>query len=389
MPKPEVILQPGREKPLLAFHHWIFPKSIQRLPQFEPGEILPVYTSDRQLLGHAYFNRDSFIVGRMLSFGDQDPIEALKKNMHSAAQLRKSLFDESTNTYRVINGEGDYIPGLIVDRYADVLVIQVSTLGMEKLKPLVIEELVKEFEPKLIYEKSNIPARKEEGLELFQGVIYGEMQEKVKVKENDVIFEVDIVRSHKTGLYLDQREMRQYIASLAKGKKLLNCFCYTGGFSLYAARAGAAKVDSVDISEEVIKQAEQNFKLNKLDTKKHGFFAEDVFKFLHDRPIDYDIVILDPPAFAKKKADVGKALTGYREINRAALRQMPAGSLLLTCSCSYHVDEAQFTNIVMQAAKSVGKKVRILQKHRLASDHPLNIFQEESDYLKSLLLYLQ
>jgi 23S rRNA (cytosine1962-C5)-methyltransferase len=314
---------------------------------------------------------------------------AIKSNIKKAINFRAGFFGRETNSYRLINSEGDFLPGLIVDKYNNILVIQIATLGMEKLKKEIIDILVKELKPKGIYEKSDSFSRREEGMAIFEGNIYGQIDEQIKILENNHKFIVDLKNGQKTGFYFDQREMRKLVGSLAKGKKVLNCFSYTGGFSVYAMKGGAIQVDSIDVSKKAIKILQENFKLNKLDTKKNNFYIGDVFEFLHNEKLNHNFIILDPPAFCKKRSEVMNACRGYKDINRLAIEKSLPGSLLLTCSCSYFVDEKLFQQIIFQGAKDAGRKVRIIQKHHLAIDHPINIFHPEGDYLKSLLLYVE
>lgn len=385
-----VVLKPKREKPLLNSHMWIFSGAVASLPEFNDGSILPVYSSDEKLLGSAYFNKRSSIIGRMVAFGDVDPIVAIKANLAHAVKCRSQLFaKEHCNGYRLINGEGDSLPGLVVDRYDDVLVMQIGTLGMEKLKPLLIEWFVEHLTPLAIYEKSNLPTRKEEGLPPSATLLYGADVSVVDIIESGLKFSVDIPKGQKTGFFFDQREMRKIVQTKAHGKRVLNCFSYTGGFSIYALAGGASHVDSVDISESAIALAEQNAAINGFGSSQCSFYSADVFEFLRDRKLNYDLVILDPPAFAKKQKDVVAACRGYKEINRLAMKNMPKGSLLLTCSCSFHVDSDLFQKVVFQAAVEAGRTVRIIGHHTLACDHPINICHPEGEYLKSLLLYLQ
>lgn len=382
------VLKPGKEKALLNRHCWIFSGAIAKLPDFTDGDILPVYSAQGQQLGCAYFNRKSSIVGRMLAFGDQVPERAILERLQCAVNFRKELFDrQHTNAYRLVNGEGDGLPGLIVDVYDDVLVLQIATLGMEKLKSFIVQWLIENLQPKSIYEKSNLVTRREEGLEAYEGLLYGQQVGLVEIKEHNVRFLVDVVHGQKTGFFLDQREMRCKVANLAFAKRVLNCFAYTGGFSLYALQGQAAWVDSVDISEQAINLAKQNATLNGYATDRLGFYCANVFEFLHQRSLDYDLVILDPPAFAKKQKDIVPACRGYKEINRVAMQKMPAGSFLLTCSCSFHVSADLFQKVTFQASIEAGRQARIVGRHILAADHPINICHPEGEYLKSLLLY--
>lgn len=385
-----VILKPGKDKPIRNRHHWIFSGAIAKLPEFTNGECLVVCSSSGEKLGWGYFNRQTTISGRMLSFGETPPEEALYQHLDKALAMRRSLFNhQKTNAYRLVNGEGDLIPGLIIDCYGDHVVIQISTLGMQHFRSLIVDWLVKRLSPLSIYEKSLLPSRKEEGLHDHQGPLFGPIPASaVEIVENGLRFFVSILHGQKTGFFLDHREMREQVRSLAFGKRLLNCFAYTGGFSIYAAAGGAHLVDSVDISASAMQMAERNIALNGLASKSHHFYAADVFEFLREKSLDYDLVILDPPAFAKRQKDVISACRGYKDINRLAMEKMPKGSILLTSSCSYHVDETLFQTVIFQAAMEAKRIVKIIGRHQMAVDHPVNICHPESDYLKSLLVYL-
>lgn len=385
-----VILKPGKDKPILNKHHWIFSGAVDSLPDFEDGEFLLVKSSKGGTLGIAYFNKKAKIIGRMVSFEETSPLESIHNSIKKAIEIRKVLIDsKETNALRLVNGEGDSLPGLIVDKYDQVLVVQFSTLGMEKISEKIFEFLIQELKPKAIYEKSTSSSRKEEGLKEVQRLIYGDPFDVIKVKENGINFFVDIPSGQKTGFFLDQSAMRKWIGELSKGKRVLNTFSYTGGFSLYAMAAGATQVDSVDISSKAIELLQKNIELNGFENVSKGNYCEDVFKFLREKPLNYDLTILDPPAFAKRKSDVIPACRGYKDINRIAMEKMPKGSLLLTCSCSYHVDEQLFRQVLFQAAVEAKRNVRILGKHRQAFDHPVNLFHPEGEYLKSFLLYLE
>lgn len=384
-----VVLKPSRDKAIRNHHHWIFSGAIKSLPSFVDGDLLPVYDSEGNLLGTGYFNRKSGIIGRMVSFDDTPPLEMIHNNLQAAYLKRQSLLQlHNTTGYRLVNGEGDAIPGLVIDIYHRVAVLQSSTLGIDRLKTSIIDWLQRTFDLDTIYEKSLGSTRKEEGLNPFQGYLFGKEQDHVTFKENNLLFEMSLSQSQKTGFFLDHREMRQWIRELSKDKRVLNAFSYTGGFTVYALAGGARSVDSVDISKEAIEVAKQNVALNGYVQPAQNFFSEDVFSFLRDREISYDLVILDPPAFAKKQKDVIPACRGYKDINRLAMQKMPAKSLLLTCSCSYYVNEELFQKVLFQAALEAGRQVSIVGRHRIAPDHPINIFHPESNYLKSFLLFI-
>lgn len=389
MKEPAVILKKNRDKPIRHRHHWIFSGAVQSLPDFEDGDILPVLSNDGDFLGSAYFNRKSAIIGRMLCFDRIPVLQSIQQSLLGAIAMRKELVEPAGSAQRLVNGEGDGLPGLVVDRYGDVLVIQVATLGMEKLKPVILDHLISALSPRSIYERSDLPTRREEGLPEFQGHLYGENVESVEILENGLRFLVEIPGSQKTGFYLDLREMRGLVRSLAGERRVLNCFCYTGGFSVAALAGGATCVDSVDSSEQSISLAKRNLKLNGFSGDGNRLVVADVFEFLRRELPAYNFIILDPPAFAKKKADVVPACRGYKDINRLALSKIGPRGLLLTLSCSHFVDETLFQQVIFQSAAEAGRGVRVIQRHRLAYDHPVNLFHPESEYLKGFLLYVE
>lgn len=384
-----LVLKKGKEKAIINRHHWIFSGAVAKYPKVEDGAFVSVHSSEGQSLGWAYVNKKTSIVARMLSFDETPPLEVLRSALQAAIAMRKNIIDtRMTTAYRLVNGEGDAIPGLIVDRYADVLVIQLVTVGMDRLRQQIVDMLVELVKPAAIFEKSSSPARHEEGLEKQIQLLHGKMPKELNVIENGLKFVVQPEEGQKTGFFLDHREMRQWVRGMSHGKRVLNCFGYTGGFSIYAHAGGATKVDTVDISAPAIALAKVNMENNGASITQHGFFAEDVFEFLRKSPMDYQLVILDPPAFAKKKKDQVQACRAYKDINRVAMEKMPSGSILVTSSCSYHVDETLFQQVVFQAAAEAGRRVQIIGRHRQASDHPINLFHPESDYLKSLILYV-
>ncbi|RIL09820.1 MAG: class I SAM-dependent rRNA methyltransferase [Proteobacteria bacterium] len=392
MPRyPKLVLKPNRERSLKRRHPWIFSGAIEGAPKCEDGSIMQVYDADGNCLGCGYFNSRCSIAVRMLSFGKQDPIEALRDNIRSAISFRRALFDASTtDAVRLINSEGDGIPGLIADLYKDVLVIQISTLGIEKLREEVLETLHSELKPRTILEKSHMAARNEEGLDLVERHLVGEEVEEVIIKENGFNFAVNFRNSQKTGFFLDQRSMRrrchELSRTLAQSSKILNCFSFSGGFSVYAAAAGAGHVESVDTSKAALELAKRNFELNQIDADKHAFIESDVFDYLRECSGPYDLIILDPPAFAKARSEVKGAERGYRDINHKALGLLKAGGVLITCSCSYFLDAESFQRVVFEAAASSGRVVQIIGRHDLAPDHPISLFHPEGSYLKSLVL---
>ncbi len=387
---PKVILKPGKEKSVRTNRHpWIFSGAIDRMPSLQPGDIADVYSHTLEFLARAYVHPENSIAARIISFTTEDVFEVIKDKIERAARLRAAYIPSNTTCYRVINAEADGLPGLIVDRYADVLVMQVSTCGMEKVKEFIVKTLLALFSPRSLIEKSMSSARSQEGLDLYQGVVAGEPVDEVLVEEEGISFFVSIPDGQKTGLFLDHREMRKYIGSLAKGKKVLNCFSYTGGFSLHALCNGAEHVTSVDISETACRYAKKNTYQNHIPSDRHRIVCEDVFEFLgNEKQWDYDIVIIDPPAFAKKRKDIDSATIGYRKLNSLVLSKVKQGALVLTSSCSYYIDSHAFGRIVFQAGSESQRDIRILQHHISALDHPVSLYHPEGDYLKSLLLFV-
>lgn len=384
----KVVLKPGREKSVLRGHPWIFSGALESLPICDPGTILPVYSSQGEFLAQAYFHPDNSLTGRILSFQQGEIKKKLEQLLISACQLRKQLFEgQKTNAYRLINGEGDGLPGLIVDYYDGYLALQIHTQGIEKLRDFLIQQLVKILSPKGIYEKSLSPAREEDGLEMREGILYGNVPEKISILENGKTFLVSIPEGQKTGFFLDHRSMRQKVEEISKNRRVLNCFSYTGAFSIYALKGGAKEVTSIDSCKTACRLAEENTEINQL--KNHQILQADVFDYLESHPIEQDLVILDPPAFAKKRKHLDNALKAYQKINYTVLKGLPPRSFLLTSSCSYHVTEELFVQAVFFAAEKAKRNARILSRHLQAADHPISLNHPEGAYLKSLLLFVE
>ena len=382
-------LKRGKERPLLQHHHWIYSGAVDELEGASPGGLAEVWSASGEKLGLAMLTPGRSIVGHMLAWGQESAESALASRIAAAAAMRRKLFDPAvTNAVRLVNAEGDGVPGLIVDAYNDVLVVQLSHPTLERFKGVIVEELGK-LGARTIYEKSTSFLRKKEGLGESRGLLWGEPCDVVEVLENGLRYRVNFVEGQKTGLFLDQREMRSLVRGLSAGRRVLNCFAYTGGFSVAALAGGAAHVDSVEISKKCEELVAANLELNGLDAAKHRFLAEDAIAFLARESLSYDLVILDPPAFVKKREDIDIAFRAYKEMNRVAIQKMPAGSLLVTCSCSYHVSEELFQNIVFRASLESGRRVRIVGRHRQAHDHPVSVFHPESSYLKSLTLWVE
>lgn len=383
-----LILLPGREKPILQRHHWIFSGAVKNFPEVENGGVVAVKDYRGNHLGYAYVNRNCSIVGRMISFGSEEPEKALEANLERAIKLREIFFGKETNAYRLINGEGDNLPGLIVDRYNDILVIQISTLGIEKLKPWLLDRLISHLKPRSILERSLGGSRQEEGLDDYEAWIYGEAHFTTEIIENQARFIIDFTHAQKTGFYLDQREMRKLVRQLAQGRKVLDCFAYTGAFSINALIGGAERVELVESSAYSLSVSQKNFELNGFKPEVYALHNYDVFAFLRQSKIETDFIILDPPAFAKKKDDVIAACRGYKDINRLALYHLSPRGILLSFCCSHHVDDNLFQKVLFEAALESGRRARLIQRMRHSFDHPINIFHPESHYLKGFLLYV-
>lgn len=383
----KVILKKGREESLLKGHHWIFSGAFAECPEKANGDIFPIFSSANELVAHAFINTTPRTIwGRILSFGNEDPIVALERLLFSALDRRKMFVEApGTNSYRLVHGEGDRLPGLIVDQYGDYLVIQIHTLGMDKIKEKIVQLLVQKLAPKGILEKSSGPSRREEGLKDETKVLYGEVPTEIIMEENGHRFSVDPYQGQKTGFFLDQRELRKWLQDNAKGRSLLNVFCYSGGFTIYGLKGGAISATSLDSSAKAIDLVGKNLELNGLKEAAHTAIVADAFNFLKENPLPYDAIVLDPPALIKKKNDFTTGCRGYFEINRQALEKMAPNSLFITCSCSHHMEESLFLKIVQDAARKAGRALTLLHRHSLQPDHPMNPAHPESHYLKGLV----
>jgi 23S rRNA (cytosine1962-C5)-methyltransferase len=372
---------------MLSGHPWIFSGAIQQIDAAVDGDLVLICSSKGAVLGCGYVNSKCSLALRVLSLGKEDPRTTLQRNITRAVEVRTDLVSADTNAYRLINAEGDGVPGLVVDRYHDVLVIQVGTLGIDRQKDWILDLLEGLLRPRGIYERSSSGSRAIEGLAPAEGLLRGEVPPVITVQESGLSFRVDVQRGQKTGFFLDQREMRKLVRTISNGKSVLNCFCYSGGFSVYAAAGGARQVESVDVSAPAVRLAEENLRLNGFDVSAHRFVVADVFDILRqEQHTQYELVILDPPAFAKKSNQVAQARRGYVEINRQGMKRVAPGGVLLTCSCSHFIAPDMFRELVAQAAAEAGREAAILSEHLLAVDHPVALCHPEGAYLKSLTL---
>lgn len=389
---PVLRLLPGKDVHLRNRHHAVFRAAVADWPDCPNGSIVEVVSSTKDFLCYATFNREAYICGRAIAFTRGDPLFAVEQAMERAIAVRRRFFaNEDTNAIRLINAEGDSLPGLIVDQYADVLVVQFTTSGMDALREWICDRLQALCTPRAIFEKSGGTSRKKEGLEPREGWLRGEADPVIDIRERGLKLKIGLVGSQKTGLFLDQRDMRSLVRSLSTGRTVLDCCSYIGGFSTSALLGGAEGVDAVDYDEVALARAKEHVELNCGTAERFGHYREDVFAFLRRRPLPrpYDFIILDPPAFAKRSQDLEPAKKAYTDLNRSAMEMLPPGSLLLTCSCSYQMDAALFQTVVFHAARQAKRGVRIVSRHRQAFDHPVNLFHPEVDYLKSLLLWIE
>ena len=382
------LLKKGKEKPLEGRHPWVFSGALDRIDDhFETGDLVKVFSADDRFLGIGYLNPRSQIAIRMLAFEDVEIDEGFfEKKLRAAIALREKFLSPDTDACRLIHSEGDFLPGLIVDRYGDYLVAQFLTAGMEQWKGTITRLLERLARPKGIFEKDDSDLSEWEGLPKRVGRLAGEEPPSfVEFRENGLHFFADIHEGQKTGFFLDQRDNRRLVGSLARGRRVLNCFAYTGGFSVYAARGGAAETVSVESSEPALNIARTHFEKNGIDPAAHQFVKEDVFQYLRASRQEFDLIVLDPPAFCKNKGQIQQAARGYKDINLHALKRLAPGGLLFTASCSSYIDPDLFQKIIFGAAKDARRDLRILQKTSHPFDHPINIFHPEGEYLKGLL----
>lgn len=390
----KLIIKKGRERALINRHPWIFSGAVQTLPNAELGEILSVYSHDNRLIGYGFYAPGTQIVCRVFEYTDKE-IDVLTQEywtdkFRKAYEIRKRfIVSEQTNAYRLINAEGDFFPGLIADVYADTVVIQLLIKGTENLLDFIIEALkVIGFE-KVYLKAKEVAGRLENVLHKKSWVSEKTGAAQIEIIENGVKFWVDIESGQKTGFFLDQRDARQLIKTYSKGAKVCNTFSYSGGFSLYALDAGAELVHSVDSSKIAVDLIEKNLELNNISPERHQSYAEDVFKFLKQTENKYDLIVLDPPAFAKTAKAVPNATRGYKELNLIAFRKINPGGIVFTFSCSQKITRDLFRKIVFGAAADAKRNIRILHQTTQPPDHPVNIYHPENEYLKGLVLYVE
>ncbi len=389
----KIILNPGREKSLLRRHPWIFASAIKNMdePSAASGATFDLLSSEGNFLARASHSPASQIRARVWTFEDE-PVdkEFFRRRIRSAIALRRmSKVEEHTNAWRLIHGESDGLPGFVVDRYQDMLVLQSTTAGSEFWKETVADLLVEEAGCQNIYERSDVDVRELEGLKPVTGILRGTITNpRLQITEYGLKFNVDIERGHKTGFYLDQRANRHRAGEFAKGRDVLNCFCYTGGFSIHALANEAQSVLSVDSSADALALLQENIALNDLPAERHTALEGDVFQLLRkfrDENRSFDMIILDPPKFAPTAAHAEKASRAYKDINLLAFKLLRRGGLLFTFSCSGGIDAALFQKIVASAALDAGVEAAIIEHLTQDSDHPVSLHFPEGAYLKGLV----
>ncbi|PST85162.1 class I SAM-dependent rRNA methyltransferase [Pedobacter yulinensis] len=389
----EIILKKGKEKAAIQRHPWVFSGAVAQI-KGKPGngDVVRLLAFDQEFLGYGFFNGNSRIAVRLMEWDEEKLIDEawFTARIAQAVSSRRSLLGSGTDTCRIIFSEADFLPGLIADKYGDFLSLQILSAGMERYKDLLIASLVRELQPKGIFDKSDAAARAHEGLEPSSGSLWGEQPpEFLLIKENGIGYHVNIAEGQKSGFYCDQRENRMLLAGYAKDKTVLDCFSYSGGFSLNALLQGAAHVTSVDSSSLAIETLKQNTALNAFDLSKTEPIQSDVNKQLRafrDAGRTFDVIVLDPPKYAPSRSALDRAARAYKDLNRLGMLLLNKGGLLATFSCSGAVDLETFKQIIAWAALDAGKEVQVIRQFTQPEDHPVRLSFPEGEYLKGLLV---
>ena len=381
----KITLRKTRETRVRSGHPWLYASEIERVEGESAAGVAEVYSAKGTFLARALYNPASQIALRILTTHDE-PIDAdfFARRVRTAWEYRQRFCD--VNSCRAIYAEADFLPGLVVDKFGGVLVVQVLSLGMELWKRELTDILVEVIRPEGIYERNDVPVRRLEGMQETTGLLYGDVPDRVPMVENGIVYAVDVKHGQKTGFFLDQKENRAAIAPLCPGARVIDMFCHNGSFALNAAKYGAREVTGVDISEEALAVARDNARVNGLDVNFEAHNCFDLLRALSDQGEKYDLVILDPPAFTKTRQMTERALRGYKEINLRGMKLVPDGGFLVSCSCSQHVDDAAFTAMLNEAARDAKKKLRMVEFRTQAKDHPILPASPETKYLKCAIL---
>lgn len=389
----DVILKKGKEKAAVLRHPWIFSGAIDKIKGNPAnGEIVTVRSAEKEFLAYAYYNDQSRVALRLLEWDENTTVDKgwYAQKIKSALASRSHVLNKETNTCRLIFSEADFLPGLIVDQYADFLSLQVLSAGIEAVQEDIIDILRQELNPKGIFDKSDAGARKHENLEPVQGLLWGETPpEFIEVKENGILYHINIADGQKSGFYCDQRDNRQILSAYTKDKTVLDCFCYSGGFTLNSLKDGAAHVTSVDSSALAIETLAHNLELNGFSKEKQNSIQSDVNKQLRvfkDEGKTFDVLVLDPPKYAPSRSAVDRAARAYKDLNRLGMLLLKKGGILATYSCSGAVDLETFKQIIAWAALDAGREIQIIKQFHQPEDHPVRISFPEGEYLKGLLL---
>lgn len=381
----KITLRKTRETRVRSGHPWLYASEIERVEGESAAGVAEVYSAKGTFLARALYSPASQIALRILTTHDE-PIDAdfFARRVRTAWEYRQRFCD--VNSCRAIYAEADFLPGLVVDKFGGVLVVQVLSLGMELWKRELTDILVEVIRPEGIYERNDVPVRRLEGMQETTGLLYGDVPDRVPMVENGIVYAVDVKHGQKTGFFLDQKENRAAIAPLCPGARVIDMFCHNGSFALNAAKYGAREVTGVDISEEALAVARDNARANGLDANFEAHNCFDLLRALSDQGEKYDLVILDPPAFTKTRQMTERALRGYKEINLRGMKLVPDGGFLVSCSCSQHVDDAAFTAMLNEAARDAKKKLRMVEFRTQAKDHPILPASPETKYLKCAIL---
>ncbi|MGA2507553.1 MAG: class I SAM-dependent rRNA methyltransferase [Chitinispirillaceae bacterium] len=386
----KIYLKKGREKPVQNGHPWIFSGAIQKIEgNVGPGVPCIVIGNDGTILGQGYYNAKSSITVRMLTRGDEPPFtgQLLRERLERAVSVRAPVIaDSGTDSCRLVNAEGDFLPGLVVDRYAGGLVVQIGTAGMERMRGEIMATLCNWCAPEFVYERSDTESREREGMLAEEGLRSGTLPEPLVIKENGIKFIVDLSGGQKTGFYFDQRNNRLLARAYANVKHCLDCFSYSGAFGLNLLAGFAASITAVDISKNTAAWYSKNMAINGFDASRTEYICADAFDYLRAAGRRYDLIILDPPKFAKHPSDVPNAARGYKDINLVAMKKILPGGILFTFSCSNAVDARLFRQIIFAAAVDAGREAQLLHILSAGPDHPVSMGHPEGEYLKGLVM---